>query len=58
MAYIYEIKFKDGETEISKSEYNYSTYLKRIIGKEYILCGDNKLKKTSEIIGINEKGRL
>lgn len=54
----YEIKFKDGETEIGYSEYDYTTYLRRIMGREYIVCSNNKLRKTSEIIGINEKGDL
>ena len=54
----YEIKFKNGEIEIALSKYDYKTYLTRIMGREYIVCGNNKLKKTSEIVGINEKSCL
>lgn len=56
--YRYEIKFKNGEIEVAISEYDYKTYIKRIMGREYIICGGNKLRKTSEIVGINEKGNL
>ena len=54
----YEIKFKNGETAVATSEYDYKTYIKRIMGREYIICANNKLRKTSEIVGINEKGNL
>ena len=56
--HIYEIKFKNGEIEEAISEYDCKTYIKRIIGREYIICADNKLRRTSEIVGINEKGNL
>lgn len=58
MQYRYEIKFKNGEVVVARSEYDYKTYIKRIMGREYIICGDNKLRRTSEIVGINEKRGL